>query len=396
MSGADPSSSRLRWPAVIVALSLALGALVVDTGAPVEAQRSGGDGNADLPVGIPVPYEALDGSESLTLMVDEIIDPYEAGLSAHDVDRLSTEATRYVALRVHVENTAATDLPYFFANKVQLLDSDTLLHKPTSVQRDAEARAVEPNLASGEILTGGSVEGLVLYELAEAAEVEAVLFTPSRDRLITLSSRAAPPGPAAVATDEPSEVAAPASMQPGPAAVATDEPSEPEAPASLQPTPAAVATDEPSEPEAPASLRPDLNELDATGSYDSARFGHHVDWDPSQWSVVDALTEPGHDHLALESDVVTISIDGMEDFDGDPERCLVDLVYRDLDEVTGFDAPPEEILPPTADGQLSTDAGLYVVTRDGDRRADGLVSSRRSGRPTPARPSPWGPTHHPR
>gem|GEM_PF-6597328 len=41
---------------MIVALSLALGALVVDTGAPVEAQQSGGDGNADLPVGIPVPY----------------------------------------------------------------------------------------------------------------------------------------------------------------------------------------------------------------------------------------------------------------------------------------------------------------------------------------------------
>ena len=48
MSGVDPSSSRLRWVAVVVALSLALVALVVDTGAPVEAQQRGGDGNADL------------------------------------------------------------------------------------------------------------------------------------------------------------------------------------------------------------------------------------------------------------------------------------------------------------------------------------------------------------
>jgi hypothetical protein len=180
MSGADPSSSRLRWPAVIVVLSLALGALVVDTGVPVEAQRSGNDGNADLPIGIPVPDEALDGSESLTVTIDEIIGPFESGLSARDVDRLPTEERRYVALRVHVENTAATDLPYFFANSIQLLDADTLLHKPTSVQRDKEARAADPKLASGEIAAGASVEGLLFYELMGPDRTERSDWSPSR------------------------------------------------------------------------------------------------------------------------------------------------------------------------------------------------------------------------
>ena len=65
--------------------------------------------------------------------------------------------------------------------------------------------------------------------------------------------------------------------------------SEPEAPASAPPTPAAVATVKPSEPEAPPSLQPDLTELDATGSYDSAWFGHRARWDPALWSAVDAL-----------------------------------------------------------------------------------------------------------
>jgi len=343
MSGADSSSSRLRWPALIVALSLALGAIAVDTAAPVEAQQSGDDDNANLSIGIPVPYEALDGSESLTVTIDEIIDPFESGLSAHDVDRLSAEEKRYVALRVHVENTAATDLPYFSPNDIQLLDADTLLHKPKSPSRDREARAADPKLASGEIAAGASVEGLLIYELARAAELEAVIFTPARDRLITLSSRA---------------------LQPTPAAVATDEPSEPEAPASPEPTSAAVATDEPSEPEAPASPGPDLTEFAADGSYHSRPFGYGLTWDPSIWTVREASAGPDRDRLLLEGDLVSIEVEGLGDLEGDARRCLIDRVYADLDVASGFDATPADVLPPTGGDRLPPASGLYLFIHD--------------------------------
>ena len=311
---------------MIVALSLALGALAFDPGVPIEAQGSDGGGTTDLPVGIPVVYEALDGSESLVLTIGEIIDPFEEGLSSRYRSRLSAEAQRYVALRLHIENTASTDLRRLGPKGIRLLDTDTFLYAPTHVGRDGEAKAADPKLPTGGIPAGATIEGLLFYELPEETEVVSVLFAPSNDRLITLSSRGQHTDPGGTTADEPSTT----------------------------------------EVEAPTPVQPDLADLDSTGSYDSAYFGHRVHWDPDHWGAVEALSQPDGDHLSLEGDVVTVSVDGLRDLDGDAHRCLVDQVYGDLDEAIGFDAPPDDVKAPTEDGRLPADAGLYLITPDED------------------------------
>ena len=63
-----------RLPA-LVALALLLWPPLSGTDISVRGQGPDGRDDAGLQVGIPVAYAALDGSESLVLTIDEIIDP---------------------------------------------------------------------------------------------------------------------------------------------------------------------------------------------------------------------------------------------------------------------------------------------------------------------------------
>ena len=349
MAGWAPARhSAFTW----ISHSIVLVLLVATTaGRSVLAQSHQTDDGP--PVGVPVTYESADGSESLTLTVEEVLDPYQSGLTAYDRDRLASETNRYVGVRLTIGNDSPEPYSYFSPWSISLLDVDTVMYEQTSVQRDA---AADPGLPAGEIAAGGSISGLLFYELPEAAEVERILFAPSPDRLITLSSRGGQPDAAASATEEPTTTATEAPTPEG------------GAPTAIEPDAAAPAVQEPSttDVEAPTAIQPDLTDLDSRGSYDSAYLGHRVHWDPAYWRAVEAYGQPEHDHLALEGDVVTISIDGLRDLDGDARRCLVEQVYGDLDGIVGFDAPPNGVKPPTEDGRLPADAGLYIMTSDED------------------------------
>ncbi|MGD8683823.1 MAG: hypothetical protein PVG27_07735, partial [Chloroflexota bacterium] len=193
-----------------------------------------------LPVGVPVTYESPDGSESLTLTVEEVIDPYDRGLTDYDQDRLASETKRYVGVRLMIGNDAPEPLPYFFTSHI-VIDAGATRHQPRSIQRDRETAAADPGLKAGEVTAGGSISGLLFYELPEAAEVEMILFAPSPDRLITLSSHGGQPDVAASATEEPTMTATEAPTTEAPTTEAAAPTASGTAPTAERAAPTAVA-----------------------------------------------------------------------------------------------------------------------------------------------------------
>lgn len=148
-----------------------------------QSSADGADPDSGLPVHIPVGYEAFDGTEALTLTVEEVVDPFEAAR----LDRLE-EGHRYVAILLRVTNDAQ-EPARFSVSDFSMLGTDTARYRRASAQRDLEAREEQPDLKSSEVRAGESAEGLLFFELPVAADVEAVLFAPSFDRLLTLAAR---------------------------------------------------------------------------------------------------------------------------------------------------------------------------------------------------------------
>ena len=186
----------------------------------------------------------------------------------------------------------------------------------------------DPDFPSGPIDPGGVVSGLFFFEVPETTAVDAILFAPSRDRLIDLT-----------------------------------------APAAANSTPNGDFEDGQDGGSLP---QPDVGALQGAGMFTSTVFGHRVSWDPALWSPVAASTERHSEILGLDGDVASVRIDALAR--PDPHSCLQDQVGLDLDHATGFDTVPADVLAPTADGTAAPAGGLYSLSIDTpDARSGELI-----------------------
>ena len=279
--------------------------------------------NDELTIGLPVAYEALDGSESLVLTIDEVLDPFE---TANPV--LLGDGQRYVGLRLTVTNPSMAQFDLFNKQSIQLLGDDGVLYRDRTLIRDAESNEADPAFPFAPIAASATVSGLFFFELPESTGITAIQYAPAFDRQILLAGSGSGPAP----SDQRGVATVPSTGDPAPVALA----------------------------------QPDLEDLQADGAYASKLFGHVVSWDPAVWVAAAAFNEAAHDQLILEGEVMDIRIDALGGFDGGPQGCVQTHLDEDIEAALGFDVVASEIAPPTSDRMLAPAAGIYLIRATGD------------------------------
>ena len=161
---------------VMLLLVLALATFVLPSAGRTLAQV------ADPRLGDSVPYYGPEGDEVATVAVEEIVDPFRG----YDQNSPPVRGNHFVLLRVVVVNTAERPLQVDPA-AVALQDTLGFLSFPLYVNRGPEATEIDPDLTYGEVPPGGTVRGVVLFQVINGAELARVVYQPSRDRLVVLA-----------------------------------------------------------------------------------------------------------------------------------------------------------------------------------------------------------------
>ena len=339
--GARAVIRRISRPSLVGALAATL---LVTAG--VGAQDAGG------PIGAaePVVYESLDGTQTMTLAIDELIDPFETGLSDIEFDRLDTDGERIVALRVRLDNTGPGALTYLPSNAIKLVVDGSLVVSPGGIVRGPDAREAEPDIPAGAVEPGASRSGLLFYRVAADSRVEAVVFTPAADRLVMLAGVVTAGGPAITSAPQGSTTDGPDDGGPG----------------ADRTTPDVSATENDDAP--PVVF--DIGTIAAGGAYEGHAFGHAARWDPAIWDVHEAVSVDGTERLVLRGDVFEIELEAF--LDPGLGRCLAERIELDLDGAVGFDAIATAPAPTTS-GRPAPDAGTYLVSLDAGGRRERYV-----------------------
>ncbi len=236
---------------------------------------------ADDPgLGDAVSYYGPEGDEVATIAVAEVVDPFRD----YDPNSAPERGSHFVLLRLVVENTGGRALQ-FDPSTVALQDTLGFLSFPRYVNRGPEATEANPDLTSGDVPAGGTVEGLVLFQVINDAELARVVYQPSRDRLVVLADlrRGADAEPA---VGEP-----------------TSEP-----------------TGEPTAK--PAASTPEASGEPAVGSavYGNAAFGFGLAYDGELWDASESA-----DGLTLSNGVSTVRVTGSDVLPTEATTCVEDV-----------------------------------------------------------------------
>ena len=129
-----------------------------------------------------------EGVEQATISVSEVVDPYQEFVAGSE----PAPGARYVALTVVFENTGV-DAFEARPDHFVLQDASGYMWTQTTIQRDAEATIVVPNLQSLQIAPGDRVSGLIGFEIPEAAALDRLYYQPESTRLLTIEDLGAQP-----------------------------------------------------------------------------------------------------------------------------------------------------------------------------------------------------------
>jgi hypothetical protein len=130
------------------------------------------------------------------------------------------------------------------------------------------------------------------------------------------------------------------------------------------------ATEEPEDEEEDEEQTPEEAGVD-DDTYTSPTFGYSLEWDEDEWEVEDATSEDDVDTLVLSNGVSTLTITGLEDFDGDLADCLEETAaeLEDGRDVESFEPALNADGDPIEIDDDDRVGAVYLATVDGDEVA---------------------------